>query len=88
MKNLNYVEKQAVKIDTNDTNNINEKNLLALISENPKVTQEQLKHDLNLSLATIKRMISKMQADGLVKRDGFRRFEVQKHYKPFLSYLW
>ncbi len=73
MKNLNYVEKQAVKIDTNDTNNINEKNLLALISENPKVTQEQLKHDLNLSLATIKRMISKMQADGLVKREGSSR---------------
>lgn len=80
LKNLNYKEKQATKAsgkndtnDTNDTDDTNQRKLLSLIENNPKITQMQLKDELDVSIATVKRRMAELQAKGFIKRKGSSR---------------
>lgn len=80
LKNLNYEEKRAIKtngkkqmIPKDDTNDTNQKKLLELIKDNPKITQVQLKDELDISIISVKRMMAEMQTKGIIKRKGLSR---------------
>jgi len=59
--------------DTNDTNDTKRIELLNLIEANPKITQMKLRDELSISIATVKRMMADLQAEGIVKRKGSSR---------------
>ncbi len=67
------------KNDTNDTKNDiqsetdAEKQLLKLISRNPEMTQKAMAEQLSFSTITIKRMLTRLQRNGKVKREGSSR---------------
>jgi predicted HTH transcriptional regulator len=46
-----------------------------LIENNPKITQIQLKDELDLSIATVKRMMAELQIKKNIKRKGSSRRE-------------
>lgn len=59
---------------TNGTNEFRVKeNIMELINENPNITQNQLSAKLNMSLRNIKRFMSEMQKEKLIKRVGSSR---------------
>ena len=68
-----------IKNDTNDTKNDiqsetdAEKQLLKLISRNPEMTQKAMAEQLSFSTITIKRMLTRLQRNGKVKREGSSR---------------
>ena len=78
-------------IDTIDTNYdinqrdiSNEKQLLQLLEQNPKITQKQIQTKLNLSLSTVKRLMAELQVKGLIVRIGNNRsgeWHLNKHDK-------
>ena len=65
--------------DTNDTKNDiqsetdAEKQLLKIISRNPEMTQKAMAEQLSFSTITIKRMLTRLQRNGKVKREGSSR---------------
>lgn len=67
------------KNDTNDTKNDiqsetdAEKQLLKIISRNPEMTQKAMAEQLSFSTITIKRMLTRLQRNGKVKREGSSR---------------
>ena len=67
------------KNDTNDTKNDiqsetdAEKQLLKLISRNPEMTQKAMAEQLSFSTITIKRMLTRLQRNVKVKREGSSR---------------
>ena len=81
------VDTNDTKVDTNDTEtdtnelilnraktsgNIEEM-IMILIRMNNKVTQNEMQEQIGVSIATIKRYISKLQSDGVIKRVGSSR---------------
>ena len=46
---------------------------MILIRMNNKVTQNEMQEQIVVSIATIKRYISKLQSDGVIKRVGSSR---------------
>ncbi|MEG0900275.1 MAG: ATP-binding protein [Oscillospiraceae bacterium] len=70
------------KNDTNETNrDTNETNrdtnnvvlVLQLIRENPSIKQQEMKTKMNVSIATVKRLMSELQKDGRITRMGSNR---------------
>lgn len=76
---LEYTEDtNDTNCDTNDTNrdtffNSFEDHLLELIIKIPNITQKELSEQLNVSIITIKRTLSKLQKEEIVKREGSNR---------------
>ena len=54
-------------------NNITEKLFIDLIKQNPKITLNKAAIEINVSLSTIKRLASKLQEDGIIKKLGNNR---------------
>ena len=48
--------------------------IIELISENPKITTEDLSQHLHIPLRSIKRILKEYQEEGLIKREGSKRF--------------
>ena len=46
---------------------------LCLIQENPAITQAELKEKMNVSLRTVKRLMSDLQKRGILERQGSNR---------------
>ena len=61
--------RKKVRSDLSD----NELKTLAVISENPSISQKGISDMTNLSTATVKRITSKMQSAGIISREGNRR---------------
>lgn len=59
--------------DINQRDISNEKQLLQLLEQNPKITQKQIQTKLNLSLSTVKRLMAELQVKGLIVRIGNNR---------------
>lgn len=57
----------------NDTNDTNETIAIRLIRENPAITQKELKDKMQVSLATVKRLMAELQKDGKIQRKGSSR---------------
>ena len=67
-------ETNDTKVETNDTKvETNEEVMLRLIGKNPFITQKELKEEMQVSLATIKRLMSELQKDGKIQRKGSSR---------------
>ena len=47
--------------------------MIALIAENPTITQAKLAKELDVTIRTIKRRLSKLQEEGIVRREGTNR---------------
>lgn len=70
--------------DINQRDISNEKQLLQLLEQNPKITQKQIQTKLNLSLSTVKRLMAELQVKGLIVRIGNNRsgeWHLNKHDK-------
>lgn len=70
--------------DINQRDISNEKQLLQLLEQNPKITQKQIQTKLNLSLSTVKRLMADLQVKGLIVRIGNNRsgeWHLNKHDK-------
>ena len=72
--------KTCTKVGTNDTKtgtDVHEEDIEAkiveLIRENKKITQKEMQEQTGTSLRSIKRYISKLQSDGVIKRVGSSR---------------
>lgn len=72
--------KVGTKAGTNDTKtgtDVHEEDIEAkiveLIRENKKITQKEMQEQTGTSLRSIKRYISKLQSDGVIKRVGSSR---------------
>ena len=62
------------KTDTNDTKmNQNEEVILSILQKNPKATQKELCKELEVSIATVKRLTYILQKSGRLYREGSRR---------------
>ena len=62
------------KTDTNDTKmNQNEEVILSILQKNPKATQKELCKELEVSIATVKRLTDILQKSGRLYREGSRR---------------
>lgn len=61
------------KHDTNDTLSENDTKILNLIRENPSITQAELREKLQVSIATVKRLMADLQKRGLIERQGSSR---------------
>ena len=63
--------------DTNDTNiepdDTNEQTVLKIIEDNPAVAQKEIGKALDVSLATVKRLMGDLQKSGTIKRKGSSR---------------
>lgn len=65
--------------DTNDTIGTNnmvkaeENQIIELLKENPKLTQKEIHETLNISLRSVKRIMTDMQKKGLIGRKGNNR---------------
>ncbi len=59
--------------DTNQDDVSDEQRLLWLLAKNPKITQKQIQAELNLSLRTVKRLMSELQSNGRIVRVGNNR---------------
>lgn len=59
--------------DTNDTIPENDRKILRYIRENPTITQIELKERLEVSLATVKRLMADLQKRGIIERQGTNR---------------
>ena len=57
----------------NDTNDTNETVALRFIHENPAITQKELKEQMQVSLATVKRLMAQLQEEGKIQRKGSSR---------------
>ena len=71
---------QEGEVDTNElilnrakTSGNIEEMIMILIRMNNKVTQNEMQEQIGVSIATIKRYISKLQSDGVIKRVGSSR---------------
>lgn len=53
--------------------NKKEARILQLIKENPSITQKEIQKATNISMATIKRMLPRLQEKGILLRTGSRR---------------
>ncbi len=60
-------------VTKNVTIDTNEAKLIALITSNPTITQAKLANEMNVTTRTVKRILSKLQADGVVRREGTNR---------------
>lgn len=69
-QNGDNVTKDVTKDVINETN---EGKLIALIAENPTITQAKLAKELDVTIRTIKRRLSKLQEEGIVRREGTNR---------------
>lgn len=69
-QNSDNVTKNVTKDVTIGTN---EGKLIALIAENPTITQTKLAKELDVTTRTIKRILSKLQEEGIVRREGTNR---------------
>ncbi len=58
------------KVDTNDT--IKE-SVLRIIRDDPKITQKDIGTRLDISIATVKRLMSSLQKSGKLQRKGSSR---------------
>lgn len=61
------------KHDTNDALSENDTKILNLIRENPSITQAELREKLQVSIATVKRLMADLQKRGLIERQGSSR---------------
>jgi predicted HTH transcriptional regulator len=68
--NGDNVTKDVTKDVTIETN---EAKVIALIISNPTITQAKLAEELDVTTRTVKRILSKLQADGIVLREGSNR---------------
>lgn len=60
-------------VTKNVTIDTNEAKLISLITNNPTITQAKLANEMNVTIRTVKRILSKLQADGVVRREGTNR---------------
>ncbi len=60
-------------VTKNVTIDTNEAKLIALITNNPTITQVKLANEMDVTTRTVKRILSKLQADGVVRREGTNR---------------
>ena len=60
-------------VTKNVTIDTNEAKIIALITSNPTITQAKLANEMNVTTRTVKRILSKLQADGVVRREGTNR---------------
>ena len=60
-------------VTKNVTIGTNEAKLIALIASNPTITQAKLANEMDVTTRTVKRILSKLQADGIVRREGTNR---------------
>ena len=69
--------KTCTKVDTKTGTDVHEEDIEAkiveLIRENKKITQKEMQEQTGTSLRSIKRYISKLQSDGVIKRVGSSR---------------
>jgi hypothetical protein len=68
--NGDNVTKDVTKDVTIETN---EAKVIDLIISNPTITQTKLAEELDVTTRTVKRILSKLQADGIVLREGSNR---------------
>lgn len=60
-------------VTKNVTIDTNEDKIIALIISNPTITQAKLANEMDVTTRTVKRILSKLQADGTVRREGTNR---------------
>lgn len=60
-------------VTKNVTIGTNEDKIIALIINNPTITQAKLANEMDVTTRTVKRILSKLQADGIVRREGTNR---------------
>ena len=65
--------KDGTKDGTNKTNDTNINRILALILDNPEITQKDLCEQMSLSIRTVKRIVSDLQKNNIIKREGSSR---------------
>ena len=58
------------KVDTNDTI---EESVLRIIRDDPGVTQKDIGRKLDISIATVKRLMNNLQKSGKLQRKGSSR---------------
>jgi predicted HTH transcriptional regulator len=72
-QNGDNVTKDVTNVTKNVTIDTNEAKIIDLITSNPSITQTKLAKELNVTTRTVKRVLSKLQADGIVLREGTNR---------------
>ena len=65
--------KDGTKDGTNKTNDTNINRILTLILDNPEITQKDLCEQMSLSIRTVKRIVSDLQKNNIIKREGSSR---------------
>lgn len=51
-----------------------ESEIIQLIRENPSITQKKIQEESGISLGTIKRILPKLQEEGILIREGGKQF--------------
>jgi predicted HTH transcriptional regulator len=72
-QNGDNVTKNVTNVTKNVTIDTNEAKIIELITNNPSITQTKLAKELDVTTRTVKRILSKLQADGIVLREGTNR---------------
>jgi predicted HTH transcriptional regulator len=72
-QNGDNVTKNVTNVTKNVTIDTNEAKLIDLITNNPSITQAKMAKELNVTTRTVKRILSKLQAERIVLREGTNR---------------
>lgn len=68
-----YRRQNGDNVTKNVTIDTNEAKLIALITKNSAITQPKLAKELDVTTRTVKRILSKLQEEGIVRREGNNR---------------
>lgn len=77
LKNLNYknkaLEEEALNRALNRALNENEQKVLSLIYENPRITQNEIKEQLQLARSHVQKIMKSLSDNGIIERVGSRK---------------
>lgn len=81
LKNLNYKKEDVKEEALNRALNENEQKVLLLIWENPRITQNEIKEQLQLARSHIQKIMKSLSDNGMIERVGSRKtgyWEIKK----------
>lgn len=73
LKNLNYKNKALKEKALNRALNENEQKVLSLIIENPKITQNEIKEQLQLARSHVQKIMKLLSDKGIIERVGSKK---------------
>lgn len=73
LKNLNYKNKALKEKALNRALNENEQKVLSLISENPQITQNEIKEQLQFARSHVQKIMKSLSDKGIIERVGSKK---------------